>query len=84
LIPLKLFGFLDQLITMNFKVFLQEAEEGGYIVSCAAIPGCHSQGDSMEESLENIRQAIVGCLESPAEGRTRLLGTLGRIVKVTV
>jgi predicted RNase H-like HicB family nuclease len=42
---------------MNFKVVLQEAEECGYIVSCAAIPGCHSQGDSMEEALENIKEA---------------------------
>ena len=52
---------------MNFKVILQEAEEGGYIVSCPALPGCHSQGDSMEEALENIKEAIVGCLESLAE-----------------
>ena len=84
LIPRKLFGFLDQLIIMNFKVILQEAEEGGYIVSCPALPGCHSQGDSMEEALENIKEAIVGCLESLADERTRLLGAPGRIVEVTV
>jgi len=59
---------------MNFKVVLQEAEEGGYIVSCQALPGCHSQGDSMDEALENIKEAIAGCLESLAEERTRLLG----------
>ncbi len=69
---------------MNFKVILQEAEEGGYIVSCPALPGCHSQGDNMEEALENIREAIIGCLESLAEERTRLPGTVGRIVEVTV
>ncbi|MFZ3149998.1 MAG: type II toxin-antitoxin system HicB family antitoxin [Methanothrix sp.] len=69
---------------MNFKVVLLEAEEGGYIVSCPALPGCHSQGDSMEEALENIKEAIVGCLESLAEERTRLLGAPGRIVEVTV
>jgi len=55
---------------MNFKVVLQEAEEGGYIVSCPALIGCHSQGDSMEEALENIKGAIAGCLESLAEERT--------------
>ena len=48
---------------MNFKVVLQEAEEGGYIVSCPALPGCHSQGDSMDEALENIKDAIQGCLD---------------------
>jgi predicted RNase H-like HicB family nuclease len=51
---------------MNFKVVLQEAEEGGYIVSCPALPGCHSQGDNAEEALKNIKEAIVGCLESLA------------------
>jgi len=59
---------------MNFKVVLQEAEEGGCIVSCPALPGCHSQGDSMDEALENIKEAIAGCLESLAEERTWLLG----------
>ncbi|NLH21681.1 MAG: type II toxin-antitoxin system HicB family antitoxin [Methanothrix sp.] len=69
---------------MNFKVVLQDAEEGGYIVSCPALPGCHSQGDSMDEALENIKEAIAGCLESLAEERTRLLGASERIVEVTV
>jgi predicted RNase H-like HicB family nuclease len=69
---------------MNFKVILQEAEEGGYIVSCPALFGCHSQGDSMEEALENIKEAIIGCLESLADERTRLLGAQGRIAEVTV
>ncbi|MFZ2472045.1 MAG: type II toxin-antitoxin system HicB family antitoxin [Methanothrix sp.] len=64
---------------MNFKVVLQEAEEGGYIVSCPALPGCHSQGDSAKEALKNIREAIVGCQESLAEERTSLMGTAGRI-----
>jgi len=69
---------------MNLKVVLQEAEEGGYIVSCPALPGCHSQGDNAEEALKNIKEAIVGCLESLAEERTRLMGSSGRIVEVTV
>jgi predicted RNase H-like HicB family nuclease len=41
-------------------------------------------GDSAGEALKNIKEAIVGCLESLAEERTGLLGTLGRIVEVTV
>ena len=69
---------------MNFKVVLQEAEEGGYIVSCPALPGCHSQGDSMEEALKNIKEAIVVCLESLAEERTKLLSYSGKIMEVTV
>ena len=48
-----------------------EAEEGGYIVSCPALPGCHSQGDDVEEAKKNIKEAIVGCLESLANVRTK-------------
>jgi predicted RNase H-like HicB family nuclease len=69
---------------MNFKVVLQQAEECGYIVSCSALPGCHSQGDNEEEALKNIKEAIVSCLESLAEERTRLMASSGRIVEVTV
>jgi len=53
---------------MKFKVVLEEDEEmGGYVVSCPAIPGCHSQGDTVEEALENIKEAITACLESLGE-----------------
>ena len=52
---------------MKLKVALVEADEGGYIVSCSALPGCHSQGDTAKEALENINEAIEGCLESLSE-----------------
>ena len=58
---------------MNFKVVLHQDEDGDCIVICPALPGCHSQGDSLDEALENIKEAIVGCLESLADERTRLL-----------
>ncbi|MDI6709043.1 MAG: type II toxin-antitoxin system HicB family antitoxin [Methanobacteriota archaeon] len=49
---------------MKFKVVIREdKEDGGYVVSCPALPGCHSQGDTIEEALENIKEAIEGCLE---------------------
>ena len=54
----------------NFIVVLQQEDDGGYIVSCPALLGCHSQGDSMEEALENIKEAIAVCLESLVEERT--------------
>jgi predicted RNase H-like HicB family nuclease len=69
---------------MKFKVVLQEAKEGGFIVSCPALPGCHSQGDTAEDALENIKEAITGCLDSLADERTKLLGSQGRIVEVAV
>ena len=51
---------------MKLKVILEEAEEGGYIVSYPALPGCHSQGDNIAEALENIKEAIAGCVNSLA------------------
>ena len=53
---------------MNLKVVIEEDEEtGGYIVCCPALPGCFSQGDTTDEALENIKEAIQACLESLAE-----------------
>ncbi|MGC9384954.1 MAG: type II toxin-antitoxin system HicB family antitoxin [Kosmotogaceae bacterium] len=52
---------------MKLKVTLEEAEEGGYITCYPTLPGCHSQGDSVVEALENILEAIEGCLGSLSE-----------------
>jgi len=50
---------------MKFKVFIVEDEEdGGYNVSCPAMRGCHSQGETIEEALANIKEAIEAYLES--------------------
>lgn len=38
------------------------AEEGGYVVSVPAYPSCVSEGDTFEEALENIQDALQGCL----------------------
>jgi len=69
---------------MKFKVIIQEAKEGGYIVSCPALPGCHSQGETIEEALENIKEAIAGCLESLAEDGMKKFKTQGKVVEVIV
>jgi predicted RNase H-like HicB family nuclease len=42
---------------MNYKVVLQQSEEG-YSVSCPALPGCWSQGETEEDALVNIKDAI--------------------------
>jgi len=53
---------------MRFKIILEEDEEvGWFIASCPGLPGCFSQGDTGEEAIENIRDAIQACLESLAE-----------------
>ncbi len=53
---------------MRFKVVIEKDEEvGGYVVSCPSLTGCFSQGETIEEALENIKEAIQACLESLAE-----------------
>lgn len=60
---------------MKFNVLIEQDEEGGYVVSCPAIKGCHSQGGTMEEALRNIREAISGCLKTLNE---RIAGRGGK------
>ena len=47
---------------MKLKVVIHEAEEGGFWAEVPAIPGCATQGDSFEELLKNLDEAIAGCL----------------------
>ncbi|MFM7640071.1 MAG: type II toxin-antitoxin system HicB family antitoxin [Cyanobium sp.] len=51
---------------MSYRIRLLETEEG-WSVSCLDLPGCHSQGESREEALANIREAIALWLEVEAE-----------------
>lgn len=47
---------------MKIKVVVHEAEEGGFWGEVPAVPGCASQGETIEELLENLQEAIEGCL----------------------
>ncbi len=67
----------------EFAVVLTPDEDGGFVVECPVIPGCISQGDSREEALTNIREAIELCLENQeSEGWT--LAEHVEITKVAV
>lgn len=48
---------------MRFKVVLEPSEEGGFTVYVPSLPGCISEGDTVEEALANIREAIELYLE---------------------
>ena len=48
---------------MLFSVTLDRDEDGIWVVECPSIPGCFSQGRTKEEAVENIKDAIKGCLE---------------------
>lgn len=52
---------------MKFNVTLERDEDGVWIVECPSIPGCVSQGLTKENALENIKDAIVACLQVRAE-----------------
>jgi predicted RNase H-like HicB family nuclease len=62
----------------SWSVFYEQAPEGGYVASVPALPGCHTQGDTIEEAEQNIKEAIALYLESlaahgepiPIEGRS--------------
>ena len=66
---------------MEIKVVLEKQEEGGYTVYVPSLPGCISQGDSKEDALKNIREAIELYLE--AEDNETLVYE-GEIAKVSV
>jgi predicted RNase H-like HicB family nuclease len=52
---------------MKLKVVVHEAEEGGYWAEVPAIPGCATEGDSFEELLKNLYEAVEGCLSVDLE-----------------
>lgn len=52
---------------MELKIVLEKQEEGGYTAYVPALPGCISQGETEEEAIENIKEAIALYLESGKE-----------------
>lgn len=48
--------------SMKIKVIVHEAEEGGYWAEVPSIPGCATQGETFEELLQNLYEAVEGCL----------------------
>ena len=56
---------------MEYRVVLVQSEEG-FAVSCPALSGCHSQGSTMDEALENIKSAIREWLDAESEEKTKL------------
>ena len=47
---------------MKIKVIVHEAEEGGFWAEVPAIPGCATQGETFEDLLKNLYEAVEGCL----------------------
>ena len=47
----------------NFKIVIEECEEGGYYAECPAFQGCHVEGETYEETISEMKQAIIGFIE---------------------
>jgi predicted RNase H-like HicB family nuclease len=67
---------------VTLKVLIHKAEEGGYWAEVPALPGCVSQGETMDELRTNVREAIEGWLL--AEEDTAQAGAADRVLEVTV
>jgi predicted RNase H-like HicB family nuclease len=55
---------------MKFKITIERDEDGRFVAECLDLPGCLSEGETLEEAPENINEAIIGCLKS----RLRIAG----------
>ena len=49
---------------MQFNIVIERDEDGRYVAECMDLPGCLSEGETLEEALENISEAILGCVKS--------------------
>lgn len=82
---------------LNFKAIVKQDEDGVFVASVPAVPGCHSQGNTYEEALKNVQEALELCLEvsqkdpsykaridwSEAEnGKGRFLGVVDILTRV--
>jgi len=65
---------------MYLKIILEPSDEGGFTVYVPSLPGCVSEGDSEEEAVENIREAIELYLE-PIEDDFLFISSNGGLVK---
>ena len=67
---------------MVYRVIIEKGEDFGFVIHCPAIPGCHSQGNTIEEAISNIKDAIKGCLTvlEVEEESSRYIGSMEVIV----
>ena len=67
---------------MKIKVVVHEAKEGGFWAEVPAIPGCATQGETFEELLQNLYEAVEGCLSVDVEPTDESNGS--RIIEIAV
>jgi len=60
-------GTREESFAMKYKVVIHKAEEGGYWAEVPAVSGCFSQGETVDEVMENIHKTLAACLKTLAE-----------------
>jgi predicted RNase H-like HicB family nuclease len=67
---------------MKLKIIVHEAEEGGYWAEVPSIPGCATQGETFEELLQNLYEAVEGCLS--VDVTTTQVSDRDRVLEIAV
>jgi len=67
---------------MKIKAIIHPAEEGGYWAEVPALPGCITEGDSMDEVINNIQDAIQGWLE--IANNSKKTGSISKVIEIAV
>lgn len=67
---------------MKLKVVIHKAEEGGYWAEVPSIPGCATQGESFEDLLTNLYEAVEGCLS--VEVRDIPISEKDKVIEIAV
>jgi len=63
---------------MRYTVILEQGRERGFVALCPALPGCVSQGETRDDALDNIREAIEVYVEALLEDGLPVPTELGR------
>ena len=67
---------------MQIKTIIHPAEEGGYWAEVPALPGCITEGDSMEEVINNLQDAIKGWLEVANE--SKIVDEKSQVIEIAI
>ena len=67
---------------MKIRAIIHPAEEGGYWAEVPALPGCITEGDTMEEVMANLKDAMVGWLD--VANSREAIGSTDKIVEIAV
>jgi predicted RNase H-like HicB family nuclease len=65
-------NYCEEVGYVEYTIIFHKAEEGGYWAEVPALPGCYSQGESVEETMKNIKEAIESHLEALREDKQEI------------